>query len=353
MFEDYKIKEDTGVQECKLSILRITALWAFSESTLGGLLHAFKIPFTGFFIGGTAVLFISLIAKYSDNKSEILRSTIIVMIIKAIISPHTPLTAFFAVLVQGLLGQLLFYNKRFFELSALVLGISALLLSALQKVIILTFLFGNTLWESIDVFADHVMKQFGVIENSSVNFSWILIGGYITLHLLGGIIFGIIAGRLPKWIEKRISEDYQYDRTLISNFTFGRKRKKPFWEKPTTLIFIFFLSLFLLFSLTDETFGVNQLSKVIIMLIRSVIVMTLWFFLISPLLLKLFHKLLKQKMARYSAEIDEIVNIFPQFRHIIALSWKKSSAFNGINKFRYFLSYSFILLLLSGTETNE
>ena len=53
------------------SLQRLTALWAFSEAALGGLLHALHIPFSGVVLGGFAIMFISLIAYYSKNHSEI------------------------------------------------------------------------------------------------------------------------------------------------------------------------------------------------------------------------------------------------------------------------------------------
>jgi len=343
-----EIKEAGGY---RLSVLRLTALWAFSESTLGGLLHIFRIPFTGFFIGGTAVLFISLIAMYSDQKSAILRSTMIVVIIKALVSPYTPLTAYFAVSVQGLLGYVLFYDKRFYEASALTLGILALVLSSLQKIIILTFLFGNSLWESIDLFAVHVMKQFVFNDISSFKLSRVLAGSYIMLHLIGGIIFGYIAGKLPRWIEARMNNAYDVDHSLLSEFALNRKNKKSFWKKPSVLILILFFTTLLLISFTDESFGKDETSKILVMIIRSIIVMLLWFFFVSPLLMIVFNKIIRRRMRKYSDEINEIINVFPYFRHILGISWKRSSQYNGLKKITQFFSYSFILLLLSGIDT--
>ena len=99
--------------EERLSFLRITALWAFSESAFGGILHALAIPFRGLFISSAAVLFISLIALFSKSSKEILKATLIVILIKALVSPHSPLAAYFAVSLQGVLGYLLFSSKNF------------------------------------------------------------------------------------------------------------------------------------------------------------------------------------------------------------------------------------------------
>jgi len=126
-------------EETKLSILKLTAIWAFSEAAFGGILHALTIPFRGLFISAAAVLFISLIALFSRSSKEILKATLIVILIKALVSPHTPLTAYAAVGIQGLLGYLLFINKNFYRLSAMLLGILTLLFSAVQKIIMLTF----------------------------------------------------------------------------------------------------------------------------------------------------------------------------------------------------------------------
>lgn len=83
---------------------RIIAIWGFSEAALGGILHALKIPLTGMFVGGAAVVLITLLAHFSQKKSIILNATVTVIIIKAVISPHSPLAAYFAVTLQGLLG---------------------------------------------------------------------------------------------------------------------------------------------------------------------------------------------------------------------------------------------------------
>ena len=151
---------DKNYFDYQISILKITALWAFSESAFGGILHALAVPFRGILINSAAVLFICLIALFSKSSKEILKSTLIVMLIKALVSPHTPLTAYFAVTIQGLLGYLLFLSKSFFRISALLLGIFTLFFSGIQKIVVLTLVFGNTLWKSVNIFIKQISKEF-------------------------------------------------------------------------------------------------------------------------------------------------------------------------------------------------
>ena len=105
------------------AIQRLTALWAFTESGLGGIMHALQIPFTGLLVGGMAVIMICLIADISEfNYKQILKSAIIVLIVKAMVSPHTPFPAYIAVSFQALLGYAVFSLLRvnFFSIVFLI-----------------------------------------------------------------------------------------------------------------------------------------------------------------------------------------------------------------------------------------
>jgi len=183
------------------SVLKITALWAFSEAAFGGILHALTIPLRGLFISSAAVLFISLIALFSKSSKEILKATLIVVLTKALVSPHSPLAAYLAVSLQGVLGYLLFSSRKFYKLSALLLGLLVLFFSGMQKIIILIILFGNTLWESLDIFIKQVSIEFLSIDHPDINYGYLLIAAYVLLHLIAGLFIGLYAGRLPERID--------------------------------------------------------------------------------------------------------------------------------------------------------
>ena len=92
----------------KFIIDKLTALWALNESGLGGFLHVFNTPFTGLIVGGIAILLISLIAYYAENKWQaIFKALVIVLIIKMAVSPYSPFGAYVAVSFQALFGPLL------------------------------------------------------------------------------------------------------------------------------------------------------------------------------------------------------------------------------------------------------
>lgn len=333
----------------QISIFKITALWAFSESAFGGILHALAIPFRGIFINGAAVLFISLIALFSKNSKEILKSTLIVLLIKALVSPHTPLTAYFAVSIQGLLGYLFFLSRSFFRISTLLLGIFTLFFSGIQKIIVLTLLFGNTLWKSINIFIKQISKEFfGFGVSSDLDFGLVLIGIYVSIHILSGIFIGLYAGMLPSKINhyrNQIPNDLFLEAT--EEFPQKNKKKKNWLLRPTGIIIIIISVSVLIYSYISPSTSEVGTSQIIIMLIRSITIMIIWFTLIGPMLKSLFQKYLSGKKSVHINEINSIMDLFPQFKKVVSYCWKNSSDKSGIKRIRKFLSTSFYYLLLS------
>lgn len=336
----------------KIATGRVTALWAFSEAALGGILHALKIPFTGLFIGGAAVVFIALIAHLSTNKNAVLKSTLIVIIVKAAVSPYTPVNAFFAVALQGFLGYLFFFSKNYFKTKALILGIITSFLSGFQKIIILTLLFGVTLWESIDIFADYVFGQLGFTgyEGSLFSLSLILIGSYIFLHLAGGITFGILAAKVPEWLKEKSKERniFLESKNDVGNLNDKKKvGRKNRWKRKSVSVVLIFSFLMIILSYYIPDLDNNIIIKILSMLVRSIFIMVVWTFLISPVLLKYLNKFLKKRKSKYSGEVEEIILLFPFFKAYLKQIMTEAKNLSGLKKIKFILSNSFYTLLTS------
>jgi len=335
--------------EVRFSILKITALWAFSESAFGGILHALTIPLRGLFISSAAVLFISLIALFSKSSKEILKATLIVVLIKALVSPHSPLAAYLAVSLQGVFGYLLFSSRKFYKLSALLLGLLVLFFSGMQKIIILTILFGNTLWESLDIFIKQVSIEFLSIDHPDINYGYVLIAAYVLLHLIAGLFIGLYAGRLPE----RIDHYKNIIPASIENITGEEiprkeKKKKRIWFLRPTGIFIIVVSAgVIIFSYLSPELEENVTTSVLIMLVRSLVITLIWYMLLAPFATKLFQKFIAKRKSEYSKDLEIIISMFPKFKEIVNYCWNFSKDKKGYKRIRYFLSTSFYYLLLS------
>lgn len=334
-----------------IPILRITAIWAFSESAFGGILHALTIPFRGIFINAAAVLFISLIALFSKSSKEILKSTLIVILIKALVSPHSPLTAYFAVSVQGFVGYLLFLNRSYFKFSALMLGIITLFFSGIQKIVVLTVLFGNNLWKSINIFVKQIANEFLSLGlHPDIHYGYLLIGIYVLIHLTAGMFIGIYAGRLPNRLERFYNQftpiDFEKDDLDLPKK--DKKGKKKSWLfRPTGIIIISILLVVLIYTYFNPYNSEIALFDIIIMIIRSIALTLIWYSLLAPFVKKLFQKYISGKKSFYADEIDEILNMFPQFKKIVGFTWENSQDKKGLKRIKHFLSTSFYYLLLS------
>jgi len=194
------------------AIKNLTALWAFSEGFLGGILNAVKIPFKGLLLGNISVTIIIFIANLTNEKGAILKAGTITTIVKAIISPYSTLPAYFAVFMQTILGELFFLRRRFMTLSGIMLGVITSVLSSVQRIVILTLLFGNAFWETIDGFAAYIYNEFFGSKTVPPDFklsNW-LIGIYISIHALVGFAVGLYASRFARKIKSDVSGQQEF-----------------------------------------------------------------------------------------------------------------------------------------------
>ena len=239
-----------------MAIERLTALWALSESGLGGILHAMKIPLSGIIVGGFAVILISLIGFFAENKfASIVKATIVVLLVKFIASPHSPLQAYFAVSFQGILGAIILDKISYYKIGTMLLAVAGLLESAVQKLLILTVLYGTSFWEAINIFYKNIAGELS-IKNTNISGSEIIIVAYLSVYLICGIIIGRIAGIFPAHIIRLYSEDKSIKKLRILylnnkvNFTpasiASKKRNiiKPIIIPVMIILFVFRFSSF-------------------------------------------------------------------------------------------------------------
>ncbi|MCK5005633.1 MAG: hypothetical protein KAS21_11110 [Candidatus Aminicenantes bacterium] len=312
-----------------------------SEAALGGILHALRIPLTGLFIGSSAVIFISLIGFYSTSRKEIMKAMFIVLLVKAAISPHTPPLAYIAVSVQGLLGSALFYSKKFYKFSAIFLGIIVLVLSSLQKIILLTLIYGNNLWRSIDEFGKFITEKvpfMGMISEISL---WI-IGSYVAVHLFAGLTAGLIAAGLPGRIKKAEIRIEHSALDIQIKMPLKKKGRRKMWITSPSGIMIFSLAaLIIVLTYVFPHFSESVAMNAAIMLARSFLIMSIWFFFLSPYVRRVIKKISGKKSGRYSDEIGYVIDQLPLYRSIVSHCWKMSEGKYFLIRIREFIVTTF------------
>ncbi len=328
--------KDLTEEQRHTAVHRLTALWAFTESGLGGIMHALQIPFTGLVVGGMAVIIISIIASISKNNlNQLLKATMIVLIVKAMVSPYTPVTAYIAVSFQALLGYALFsfFPVSFF--SILFLSSLAMMESAFQKLLVITLLFGSSFWKAMDEMLAFIIKQFGI---SYSNGSQWIVGSYLVIYLVGGVIIAWIAHTIIRdlFIQRNTLVLDSIEKINNEIYTGSIEKRKKGYTKLWALIFMLVvLSVVLFFFAADEKQGWLAVAKTVSWTLSAILV---WFMLISPLLTKLIQRLLQKKQSRYSEEILRTLSFLPMLRQLTGLAWQKSRLYSGFNRWHFFFS---------------
>lgn len=324
-------------------LLRLTALWAFAESGLGGILHALHLPFTGVVVGGFAVVMIGLLARYSGHSADyILRATLLVMMVKAIASPHSPVTAYVAVGFQGVTGALLYGATRRYGPASFLLAFLAMAESAVQKLLVLVLLFGQSLWDAVDQFFVHVLRNFGQAPDWS--FSGLLVGLYVLIYLVWGCILGTWLGRLPGQLEPQ-AQDIRHIRTYSGEVTVGRTPPRRRMLRRWTRMGVLIAGAAILLWLTNA-----DSKAVYILLLRSLAGITLLFFVLSPLLTRLLRRLRPAADSARGRQLDEILALLPAFRAMVAPAMALAAGRRGIARYRAFVVYFILIAVFGGRE---
>lgn len=337
----------------KFTIHRLTALWAFSEAALGGILHALHLPFSGIFLGGFAVIFISLIFRYSENKSDVLKSLVIVLAVKFAVSPHTPIGAYFSVTVQGIFGYLIFrYIKNYFS-AAFLFSLFVMIFSASQKIIVYSILFGFELINTLNLFIEVATSQIPFFENLSkdINYSLIIIGIYLSIYFIAGILLGLINSRLPFWLDSEAKNSNNFTPVYNNNFEesnsefFDNTKKKKKKKRITTILILISIFLLIISYLFPEYEKIRT-GKLTFMILRSLLILFIWYLFLLPFFAKQLRKFLTKSKTKYSSDIDDIIRLFPSMKKLLFESWQRGKGKNVLFRIKHFLVY-FILIFLT------
>lgn len=307
------------------NIDKLTALWALSESGLGGILHAYRLPFSGFFLAAFAIIIIRYISFLSDNSFKtIVKATIIVLMVKAIASPQSPINAYIAVSFQGFIGAIIFSLIKKQKIATYLTAIICLMETALQKLLVVWILFGSSLFIAFDRFTEDVLKEFHLGFISSITY---LVFIYLSIYFLWAIYIGHIANQLP---------DKVYERFLSFK---AAAIEMPIQNNHTNKIInkIKYLGLLLVLFLM-LAFAILLKSDILLAsFYRTILILSIWI-LVSPLLKWALLKWIKGKKNYYTKDVFSILEMFPKLKTNIkpSLALAKKNA-KGIGVYKEFI----------------
>lgn len=317
------------------AVERLTALWALNEAGLGGIVHAMRVPFTGVVVGSTAVVLIALIAYFAERKARaILKALVVVLLVKAAASPHTPLPAYVAVSFQGLAGALLFGLLPSIRLGALLLGLLALWQGAVQKLVVMSLLYGRSLWDSVDAVGQWILEKMGSGPGELSPTGWFLVV-YLGYYTLAGLITGWLAGAIPREIAQALANPPPRPVPAPEEGPVPLPSRKSWWRRTpfkTGLVLVILLAVLVWVHPGQEGWlrGLRVFA-------RAGMVLAVWMLIIRPLGMALFRRFRRHEQSIYGADAARALAQFPVLRQAAAAAWRQSGDTRGFGRWKRFL----------------
>lgn len=305
---------------------RLTALWALSEGLIGGIIHGLKLPVSGLIAGSISVLCICLIGQLQLGKGTLFKATLLVAIFKFLLSPQAPPTAYIALAFQGFCGSIFYEWIRLRQGAPLFVALLAMVESGLQRLLVFSLLYGQPVWQ---LFTESIRRLFVLANNIPIS-EW-LIGGYLSLHILAGILTGYfcirLIQRLPE-LQKRYGNWFSYPGNDSTVHPSKKNKTNTKWR----FTGCFFL-LILLFILAEQNglFGAPWLTlhAVGYLLVRALLMLLIWWLIVMPVAQYLLRGWLGKKKIEQSAAIEQLNSLIPEMRELILQSARFAGRIQG------------------------
>jgi hypothetical protein len=247
--------------------------------------------------------------------------------------------------MQGFLGEVIFYKRRFYALSSILLGVVVALLTSLQRFVTLTLIFGFTLWDAFNQFINYALNEFLSTSHDqiSINFIVILVSLYVLIHLIFGLAAGLFASKFPSKLSSNDFREILISKSVLDEMNQAslletKSKKKKWWKKPIyATIFIFSAILLIITYVNPQAINLSQKS-ILLMLIRSILIISIWFLYLSPILIRLIRRLLDRRQTKYTNEINRIILHIPVYKQIVSMMWKSSAEFRGLKRINYLIT---------------
>ena len=138
-----------------------------------------------------------------------------------------------------------------------------------------------------------------------------------------------MAGFLPQRIQLMgdLQKKYSVETNNTSISIPVKKRKKIFRR----VLFIFWIILLAIYVQSFFKLGRPLLPSAIALqiMIRSVIIVLTWSFLVGPVLKQLLHKWLQRKKRQSAEQVQQVLNLLPSTQGLVKRSWQLAAEKKG------------------------
>ncbi len=323
------------------AIIRLSALWALVEITLGGVLHAIRMPLTGLFVGSMALACVYLIARSTTSYRVVLQAMVSVMAIKMMATPHASPFSYVAMAIQTLCCIPLIGHKGNSRKWVTSMFLIASLYSPIQKIVILYITFGH---QGLMIVLEEFRKWLtpGLSTTELILIPLVLWTG---IHLVAGFF---LAKWLHTWITQGAGKQELHDEWSRYDLT---NTHAPYSQRRSTsrqvLLTIVVVSLLLLIYLYESV-----LPTWIHVLWRPLLIILSWQLIIRPII-AIISQILSSGV-KNEGDVQVVMDEFPRMWSIIKFAKRKSSDVAGwVDRYYVFLKVTILLSVMNSTETTN
>ena len=183
-----------------VSIAVFGTLWGFIEATLGNALHLLHLPFSGSILSSIAVIIILIARIYNPVFGSTFLMALMAAFIKALSFTTVKLGPFVAIIVEGILIEIILTLFRPGRLGFFTSGLAMALYPIIQTIITKTILFGS---DFIPVILD--LAQ-GFSDRIGFNAGWWMLGFYIIAQIILPLSAAYFAWILKRKLSSQLSK---------------------------------------------------------------------------------------------------------------------------------------------------
>lgn len=179
-------------QKSIVSIAVFGTLWGFIEATLGNALHLLRLPFSGSILASFALIVILIARIYNPTRGSTFLMALIAAFIKVLSFATVKLGPFIAIIIEGMLIEVLltFFRpgRLGFFASGLVMGLEPII----QTITVKTILFGSSFVPVILELAQ------GFSDRVGFSVGWWMLGIYLAAQIVLPLGAAYFAWQLKK-----------------------------------------------------------------------------------------------------------------------------------------------------------
>ncbi len=320
-------KTEGAIDENGNIVMKLIYFWAFIEAGLGGFLHLLHIPLTGFIVGGFAVIIIVLLAKFGSNKASVfIKALGIVLAVKFLLSPYTPLGAYIAVSFQGLLAVVVFSIFGLNRVTVFFFATIVMMESGIQKPAMAYIVFGK---EFLNATLVLLSNTFSMSKEIIADGFLLFLSSYLLLYFIWGVV-------LSQWLNYLLKNIQHLHTNKIGDIALqqylpllpqinNRVNRKHWLMMISIAVFILIIII---------PFLAGKISG--FYLLRTIL-MLLLLLLIAPQIIRKHQNVLFKKNKK---TVNDIVNNIPEIRRRTQVAWKLAEDHHGLKKIKFFVTYA-------------